>query len=340
MRIFKFFAPLLLFQSPLSLAWEPLTYVVRKGDTLSTIAQVQIGSPVYPTDGSLAQLLALNPQLTDKNLIRPGQKLQLRLPKEANAFRGMASNQPPAAEIAPPSPAPKTVAAADEPEHQLDLSIDSNLTTLAAKDRTTNTNAKLLTSYDVQAIAAWTQNWTPSFATSFGGSLRLLDFQPSTNKNKSLTKTKQVLTGLSLRATQRLSSSVDLSLIAAYDKDLFLEGLDGATVQIDSLAIPSAGLSTHVRVYRKGHTSTGFNAGALTLFQTSTDGYTVQQGFAYGASVYLRRSYHRSNELRLRVGFQKRHQKTSLVDIDETNIFGELTFSLPLFDGDDGGGAK
>lgn len=335
MRIFKFFTPLLFFQSPASLAWEPLTYVVRKGDTLSTIAQVQIGSPVYPADGSLAQLLELNPQLTDKNLIRPGQKLQLRLPKKANAFRGMASTQPPAIEVTPPTSAKKIVTSADEPGHQLDLSIGSSLTTLAAEDGTTNTDAKLLTSYDVRVVAAWSQNWTPSFATSFGGSLRTLDFQPSTNKNKSLTKTKQVLTGLSLQATQRLSRSVDLSLTAAYDKELFMEGLDSATVQIDSLAIPSFGIGTHVRLYHKGRTSTGFNAQALTLFQTSTDGYTVQQGFAYGASVYLMRSYHQSNELRLQVGFQKRHQKTSLVDIDETNVFGELTFSLPLFDGGD-----
>ena len=64
--------------------------VVKRGDTLSEIAQRYLGSPVYPKDGSLSKLKSANPGINDLDLLLPGQTIELGiLPKEA-----ISSSQP------------------------------------------------------------------------------------------------------------------------------------------------------------------------------------------------------------------------------------------------------
>jgi LysM repeat protein len=57
------------------------TYKVKKGDTLSKIAQEKFGGDIYAPGGSLEQLVHLNPSLKNSHLIYPGQNLVLVDPK-------------------------------------------------------------------------------------------------------------------------------------------------------------------------------------------------------------------------------------------------------------------
>lgn len=57
------------------------TYKVKKGDTLSKIAQEKLGGDIYAPGGSLEQLMHLNPALKNSHFIYPGQKLVLVDPK-------------------------------------------------------------------------------------------------------------------------------------------------------------------------------------------------------------------------------------------------------------------
>ncbi len=56
-----------------------IKYQVKKGDTLTTIAQKNIGSPVYTKDGSLSKLLILNKEFTKDDYIFPGEIVDLPL---------------------------------------------------------------------------------------------------------------------------------------------------------------------------------------------------------------------------------------------------------------------
>tara|TARA_B100001248_G_C27399538_1_gene468939 strand:+ start:8504 stop:9457 length:954 start_codon:yes stop_codon:yes gene_type:complete len=52
-------------------------YYVQPGDSLSEIAQSHIGEPVYPKNGSLNRLLAMNPQILNPKIIEVGQAIYL-----------------------------------------------------------------------------------------------------------------------------------------------------------------------------------------------------------------------------------------------------------------------
>lgn len=58
-------------------AWAG-SYTVRRGDTLSKIAQRELGGPIYGSDGSLSRLAELNPVLMSRpDFLKPGQTIDL-----------------------------------------------------------------------------------------------------------------------------------------------------------------------------------------------------------------------------------------------------------------------
>jgi LysM repeat protein len=77
MRISKLFATSTMLFSSALYAAEPHVYVVKQGDTLSTIAQRQVGTPIFKKNGSLTKLLSWNPNITDADLIFVGQQLSI-----------------------------------------------------------------------------------------------------------------------------------------------------------------------------------------------------------------------------------------------------------------------
>ena len=85
-------------------------YTVVSGDTLSAIAlQMAPGQPIYGPGGSLEQLVAANPQITDPGSIFPGQVIN-------NPFAGGATTTtPPAATTAPKAAAPASQAQPIQP---------------------------------------------------------------------------------------------------------------------------------------------------------------------------------------------------------------------------------
>ena len=114
MRLMKFFFALLsaIFHFVVCTA-GPFVYVVKPGDTSSTIAQSHIGEPIFTKDGSLSKLLQLNPHIKDPNLIFPGQVLTINsAPPQTpvNSPRELSSSDSADTTQAPPlqDPAPKT----------------------------------------------------------------------------------------------------------------------------------------------------------------------------------------------------------------------------------------
>ena len=78
------------------------TYTVEKGDTLSEIAQDNIGKPVFGNQGTLNQLLDMNPDVDPKKYIYPGQKIKLN---QENSIPIQTESTPPPAQ---PSADPTT----------------------------------------------------------------------------------------------------------------------------------------------------------------------------------------------------------------------------------------
>lgn len=94
MQNFKTLTTFLMIFTSVAHATEPLIYVVKKGDTVSTIAQKEIGSPIYSKNGSIAKLLALNPWIKNKDLVLAGQPLVVGRSEESHPLASKASSEP------------------------------------------------------------------------------------------------------------------------------------------------------------------------------------------------------------------------------------------------------
>lgn len=356
MKLRKLLPTLIMLFSSASYAAEPLVYVVRTGDTLSTIAQKQIGSPIFRKgDGSLFKLLKMNPTVKDADLIFPGQRLVIRSSeaqnlaseetKYQNSFatspRQVASsetepdkNPPESAQKACEVPAEKSKALeSKEPEipHQLFLDASMGITTLTSTDGSSTTGATLYSAQDLGIQAGWQQQWTDSFSTKMSARFRSIDFQPPTSSTKSVSDSKKLTTGLSLEAETEFTPKFSLVFGTSYNQELFLRGLTSSSVTVDSVAIPKFTLGAEYQIYQVGKTSVGVNAAFDYLLGTSTDGYTVRSGMAYQGGFYLKRLYGMDKSVELNVTYRDRAQNTSLVNFHENTVFGTLIFSLPLF---------
>src|SRR5689334_17663417 len=81
------------------------TYVVKEGDSLSTIAARTLQGRIYGKEGGIQKLVALNPEIENPNFILPGQEIRLA-PEDA----ALASESPAASE---PEPEPEREIASD-----------------------------------------------------------------------------------------------------------------------------------------------------------------------------------------------------------------------------------
>ena len=121
-----FFASLAAIFHSVVYATGPFVYVVKPGDTSSTIAQSQIGEPIFTKDGSLSKLLRWNPHIKDADLLFVGQELTINssLPQTpVNPLRELSSSesadtaQSPSQDPAPkPSQFPTAVVFISDPQ--------------------------------------------------------------------------------------------------------------------------------------------------------------------------------------------------------------------------------
>lgn len=203
-------------------------------------------------------------------------------------------------------------------------------TTLHVTDNSSSAVADLITSRDLKVGAEWDQKWSDDFASFVNFSARSLDFQPSTSANKSLSNTSKMLFSLGLGAESKISDRFNLRYSFDYSNQLFMHGLSTSSLVIDSVAVPSFSIGLNYTLLQKGKTSLGLTGSAAYLLGASTDGYSISNGSAFGGGAYLKYQYS-GKELGLNVGYSQRSQNTSIIGLSEQNIFGVLTFSMPLF---------
>jgi nucleoid-associated protein YgaU len=341
------------------LLYADRSHVVKRGEVLSSIAEKYFGSPVYrPRTGSLAKLLALNPSIQNADRILPGQEIHLgvedeREPASEQAAAAPVMNAAPATPVenaapvanaasatsvtpvanATAQPAQTTAAPWTDTPNGLFAFAGFGFTTLHATDDSSNATAELNTSRDLSAGLGWLQVWSRTFATSAALSARNVDFQASTNVNKTLTGTNKTLFHLSLDAEQKLSPRLTLNYGLGMGQELFLHGLDSSSVTVDAVAVPQASLEAQYEMYRQGSTSAGGQASIAGMFPASYSAYDIKSGSAFGAGIFIRHQSAANRKMDLRIGYFQRNQDTSVLKLKETSVSALLNLTFPLFEG-------
>lgn len=356
-----FLSILIVLYSNLVFAIQGPYYIVQNGDTFSMIAYNQFGGPAWGKDGAFEKLSVLNPEIKNPNLIFVGQKIvvsdevQNSLSQNQPEVRSVATEKTPAQttevknqdtpheqiqkplavnQALPASENQKTFQKVEEPEqvlHQVDLVSGFQFTTLNSGEKNSSTTANLYSSHDVMLGAAWKQNWSDEFATRFLFSARSLDFQPSTNSAKTLSNTNKTLFNMSVGGENKISDKFSLNYSLGVAQNLFIRGLSASTITVDAVSTPEAKIGLQYEFLKKGSTSLGFQGSGSYYFPSSTDSYSVSSGYGYSAGLVLSYKYKPQKEISLNLGYKTRYQDTSILNLNEQNIFGTLIFSSPLF---------
>jgi hypothetical protein len=214
--------------------------------------------------------------------------------------------------------------------HFFQFFADYQFTTLSISDDATQTSADLYTSHDIETGLSWSQRWNDQISSFATFSLRNLDFEPSSNAEKTLTYTSQILGKFRLGTLYQLDTNAAIRGVFLYKSELFVRGLTTDSISIEAIALPQLALEGDFEFFRKNKTALGLTGQLIGLAGAAPAGYTISTGGVIGATVYVRQDLD-NGALVMQFGYRERNQKTTISTFKESNIYSTLTWALPVF---------
>jgi LysM repeat protein len=295
---------------------ESITYIVKKGDTLSEIAHKNIPGPIYGRNGSLDKILSFNPQIKNPNKIYVGAVINLDTP----SLRSVAEEHPPEGpariELLPEVPEKKTYG-------EFSVRAGMEFFRLNSTDNTTGANATVLSNMNPTVALNWKQHWSDAWATNFRLNYESVNLQnPSP---RTMTSSNVGAYGFGVGVERSFSDSFTLIGSLGYDQEFFLESASTQTLTLDTIAIPSASLAARFDFYKRNLTNVGLEATYSYLSTGSNSLYAVSTGSAYSGMLYWHQELSSSKTvLTGEVFYRQQSQNTSLVTQTQTDVGGVL----------------
>lgn len=164
-------------------------YVVQKGDTLSEIAKIKIGFPVYKVKtGTLEIIKKLNPQISDPNRIKIGEIIFLSDKKfEQKTIRSTSSDSIEYTHQTE-STDPLRVVEVENKNNtsRLGVSVDFEYSRIDSTDKATKATSVFLSKLNLKHSLFWDLEWSESMFTRLKMSSQQETYLPDPNSNKVL----------------------------------------------------------------------------------------------------------------------------------------------------------
>lgn len=306
MKILKLFPTLIMLFSAASYAAEPLVYVVRTGDTLSTIAQKQIGSPIFRKgDGSLFKLLKMNPIVKDADLIfvgqllfispSEGQKLSVLKPKTISEaapteiLRTLASDEKaqPTTESAKNNLLQTSIVESN-PKSYIKFQTGFEFFRIDSKDSSTGGTSTLLSNMNPVIDLSWELNWNKDWSSVLSlnaQTFKVLDDQ--TSASRTIVDASGTKLGFAVGAMKGWTASARSLFAFTYSEKLFTHSVATNSITIDRVGIPAFKLNYEQDFFRIKNARLGVGGDASYLLPGSGPGYGTNDGYAAGLYSYL-----------------------------------------------------
>jgi LysM domain len=341
MKLLKLLPTLLMLFSAASYAAEPLVYVVRTGDTLSTIAQKQIGSPIFRKgDGSLFKLLKMNPTVKDADLIFVGQLLFISTsedrilsvlkPKKVSEGSEAApteiSRTLASGEVAQPTTEaaknnlPQTSTIESNPKSQIKFQTGFEFFRIDSKDSSTGGASVLLSNMNPVFDLSWELNWNKDWSSVLSlnaQSFKVLDDQSSASRT--IVDASGTKFGFEVGAMKNWTSSARSLFAFTYGEKLFTHSVTTNDVTIDRVGISALKLSYEQDVFRIKNARLGIGGDASYLFPGSGPGYHTNDGYAAGFYSYLNHDL-KNVSLSGRLQYAIERQNSTLTNQSRSNV--------------------
>ncbi|MBX3034049.1 MAG: LysM peptidoglycan-binding domain-containing protein [Bdellovibrionaceae bacterium] len=276
-----------------SAAEEASHHVVQSGETLSTIAQKYIGSPVYPKrTGSLAKLLSLNPHISNPAHVRAGEKLNLggldlRVPATATT---MVPNSPVPEKTPTFAPVP-LLPAPDEgefmPRSHLRWDIGVEYFRIDSKDKSSGDKAVFLSNLSPQTRLSWDLDWSEHWSSRVRVSLQSEKILGDEQATKTFNDASGSRAGFEAGAIRRWRDS-SLGLFLGRSQGIFARGVNAGTLAFDRVESFEAKISHQRNLLRVKTVSLDFGLDARLISPGQGIGYTTESGTGGDASLILR----------------------------------------------------
>ncbi|MBC7370438.1 MAG: LysM peptidoglycan-binding domain-containing protein [Bdellovibrionaceae bacterium] len=248
-------------------AAEAKTYVLKKGETLASVARSYYGEPVFGPKGSILKIYKLNAWAkTNPSLVQPGQEVILEdkenktVQESVAAIQAVAETHAPAeapplppplvppievahAPALPPPPPAAPALPPHMPEHHLPNSYFSIIPSYSQIKQTATEDAsgasyKLESSSAYGLELAWDHWWNPSFSTIFSYSgTQLKSDAVNAVSGAPVLDTTTLYRG-EIIFLNRILPSLRFGFGASYGDHIFLENIGGTPV--DPLIIKSS----------------------------------------------------------------------------------------------------
>ncbi len=327
-----------------SKAWSKNFYFVKKGDTLSSIAFKELGSPVYSKKkGSLAKLILMNPQIKNPHWILPGTRISIlnrtalstkfplvKLPTLKKKF--VADIRAPASEkieIAPPTNDVIPLSSPPRRYSQVELSTRFFYSRLFATDSVTRSNGEYLSNINRSFSGKWVQTWSAFTRTYFGVGLTQVDYQ--TPRGRLLDGSMGTFTDFSLGLKSQLSPKLTLGLDQVFGQEQFIRSVTTTKDSIDPVMIPKTSLSANYDLLLLEPFVVGLRMAATYLWgATTANGYSVNPGAGWNAGIFLSQDLAFDWRLTAEVDYKTQNQSTTISAQNYSELGWFLGLLIPI----------
>jgi LysM repeat protein len=321
--------------------------IVKKGASTSKIARDVCAGPLYEQAGCLEKFLALNPIVSDPDLIFPGQKLIIppgdrrsssceggvrpqRFPADVAAAAVAAP--PTEAPVATPAPTPAITPAPTpiptpiwKPHSDFSLGLEPSFTRIDSTDAFTSAKATLLSNLNLGVNTHWRQIWTKNTSTEI-----LFDYVNTTISpisNRSFNNPTQGLFGFGIGAHTNLSDHFQLGGFVKSEQQIFLRATSVTSTNLDELAIPEIDAEGIYTVAEISPFKFDLVGRGTFYFPSTTDFYSVSPGWGYLIKGQLTQEFEKM-KVQGGVGWQMQYQNTSIATQVETHLLFNFDLSM------------
>jgi hypothetical protein len=283
------------------------TYEVKENDTLSLIVQSQVSGPIWGRNGSLKKVLKLNPQITNPDLIFPGEVIVLNAKKKE--VKGEAQK---IAAIKKPV----------SPSRSFHLEFSHAFTSLNMIDSATGADSELASKLHLSLEGKYLQHWSSRFKSFVGIRLGWISFENPNSHERSLSSKEKLMNGIGIGGSYELTPHLDLGVSAYYQSELFARSTSTKNVTIDAVHLPSLESTMSYKAFSLESFTLGVSMNFDLKLPAETDSYDVKLGKGYGGAIFLERAPGKDmRAFKTNIGFYTRSQDSSIIQQKEKRIY-------------------
>jgi hypothetical protein len=324
-------------------AEEAGVHLVKREETFSQIAEKYLGRPIYKTNGSLARLRKLNPQVTDPDHIYPGQEIFIEMGTREVASAPEVPVVPPVSEeqappphvptapvvpVAPMAPAAPTVLTTPTTSAQSDVILSLG-TGYSRIDSTMNSSNAVLLSRPSKTVGArWEQHWTQIWHSHLRWSASTISFN-ETAQAQALTGGSQTLTQTAFGVRARMAPGLWSTLELGMREDIFAPSYSPGTANLETRAIPTMRLLLSKDLVEVQSLKLIGVLGVGYLSGVSAGDYDVKPGHEFVGQIQVVQKL-KNFSIFTSGDYGQTRQDTSITKQKRTDIGLQLGISFPL----------